>query len=109
MTDYVYNDEFDGISGIIDGSDFHQHHVDIEAAILSKGNKAGPVTWTGVHTYEEIVVTTITIQDMVVTGTLDATGVPTAQFAAITASGAIAGATLAGSADLTAIDGGVWA
>jgi len=104
VTDYVYNDEFDGIVGVIEGSQFDPHFAAIETAIASKADIAGPVTHTGTHTFGGVFVNS----------TFDATGVTTAAFAAITAttgvfSGALSGLTLAGAADTTDIDGGTWA
>ncbi len=58
MTDYVYNDQFTNIIGTIDGSDFDSHFSNIEIAIASKANSAGPVTHTGQHTFVDLVATT---------------------------------------------------
>ena len=55
MTDYVYNDEFASITGTIDGSDFDGHFSNIETAIASKADSAGPVTHTGQHTFVDFV------------------------------------------------------
>lgn len=58
MSNYIYNDEFKNISGIIDGTDFDPHFSAIETAIASKANIAGPLTHTGTHTFVNLVVTT---------------------------------------------------
>ncbi len=64
MSNYIYNDEFKTISGIIDGTDFDPHFSAIEVAIASKANIAGPQTHTGTHTFV----------DMEVTGSVDING-----------------------------------
>ncbi len=56
MSNYVYNDEFKTISGIIDGTDFDPQFSAIETAIASKANLAGPQTFTGTHTFVDLVV-----------------------------------------------------
>ena len=58
MTDFVYNNEFQSITGTIDGSDFDGHYQNIETAIASKADIAGPLTHTGTHTFVNLVVTT---------------------------------------------------
>ena len=64
MSDYTYNDEFASISGIIYGTDFDVQYKAIEAAVNSKADIAGPVTHTGIHT----------IDNLVVVGTVDIDG-----------------------------------
>lgn len=57
MSDYNYNNEFQTITGTIDGTDFDPHFSSIEAAIASKANIAGPETHTGTHTFDNLTVT----------------------------------------------------
>lgn len=114
MSNYIYNDEFDGISGTIDGADFDPHFAAIETAIASKADIAGPVTHTGAHTFDNATLTLGSIGALTVTGSLNATAVATSAFAGITGTtgvftGALSGLTLAGSADTTDINGGTWA
>ena len=62
MSDYVYNNEFASITGTIDGSDFDGQFENIETAVASKANIAGPLTHTGTHTFGNLVVSgTVTI------------------------------------------------
>jgi len=57
MADYNYNNEFQSISGTIDGSDFDPHFAAIETAIASKADIAGPVSHSGTHTFVNLTVT----------------------------------------------------
>ena len=102
MSDYTYLNQFDGISGTIDGGDFHPHFTEIDAAIDARG-KVADQTWTGTHT----------IPTLIVTAAITATGA-TANFTTVNAAGnvvavgAVSGATLAGAADTTDITGGTF-
>ena len=109
MSNFSYDDRFKTVAGTtIDGSDFDDLFEDLQTHIATKVDRDGD-TYSGTHTFNGPVV---------YAGTFDATGVTTALFAAITAtavgvvsltaSGAIAGATLAGAADTTDITGGTW-
>lgn len=64
MSNFVYNDEFETITGTIDGSDFDGHFKALEIAIASKANLAGPQTLSGTHT----------VVNLVVSGTTDING-----------------------------------
>jgi hypothetical protein len=57
MTDFTYSNEFNGITGTVDGSDFHSLFLNLESSINSKADTTGPESYTGTHTFVNITVT----------------------------------------------------
>lgn len=75
MTDFTYSNEFLGITGTIDGGDFHGLFQDLMSSINSKADRAGPVTHSGTHTFTNITLTgTLTAQTVDLQGTLSMSG-----------------------------------
>lgn len=54
MSNYEYDDKFNGISGTIDGNDFHPDFLLIEAAIATKAD-LNAATHTGTHNFDTLI------------------------------------------------------
>jgi hypothetical protein len=60
VSNYVYDDAFDTISGTITGTAFSSEFNKIDVASASKGN-IDAQTWTGTHVFATATVVTLTV------------------------------------------------
>jgi hypothetical protein len=60
VSNYVYDNAFDSISGTITGTPFSSEFNKIEIASATKGNIANQ-TWTGTHVFATATVVTLTV------------------------------------------------